>query len=57
MKRINILLEESDYEKLRQISYETHTPISKLIREWVQVMLGPIEDMDTTGTKIRNALK
>lgn len=35
MKRINILLEESDYEQLRKLSYEQHKPISKIIRELV----------------------
>lgn len=35
MKRIHILLEESDYQKLRKLSYETHKPISKIIREVV----------------------
>lgn len=36
MKRIHILLEESDYEQLRQISFETRKPISKIIRELVE---------------------
>lgn len=36
MKRIHILLEESDYEKLRELSFKTHKPISKIIRELVE---------------------
>jgi hypothetical protein len=36
MKRINILLEESDYELLRKLSYEQHKPISKIVRELVE---------------------
>lgn len=39
MKRIHILLKESDYQKLRKISFETHKPISKIVRELVEDFL------------------
>lgn len=39
MKRIHILLEESDYEKLRKLSFENRKPISKIIRELVEKVL------------------
>ena len=41
MKRIHILLDESDYEKLRKLSYETRKPISKIVRELVEKFLAP----------------
>ena len=36
MKRLHILLKESDYEKLRKLSFDTRKPISKIIRELVE---------------------
>lgn len=39
MKRVHILLEESDYEKLRKLSFETRKPISKIVRELVEKYL------------------
>ena len=52
MKRIHILLEESDYDKLRELSFKTRKPISKIVREWVKGGLTWAEQRRTYPDKV-----
>jgi hypothetical protein len=38
-KRVPVLLAGSQYETLRRVSYETHTPMAELIRQAIDAWL------------------
>jgi hypothetical protein len=38
-KRVPVLLAQTQYETLRRVSYETHTPMAELIRQAIDAWL------------------
>ncbi len=45
-KQIMVRLDPGDYEKLREMAYQSRVPIAVLARNWITLQLGRLEEVD-----------